>query len=228
MMEACKTCATPVCVTKISLFSSLDDKQRKLLLNRVVRRNLKKGEVFIHESDSLSALAVVNRGRFKAYTLTQSGRQQLLYLFRTGEFFGQNTLFSPQESPYTVEAMEDSGICMIEGSTLRDLVAENAGLAVNIIKELSERLHGMEHSFSTLQALSVEQRILNLLEGFRKDYGIEHNEGTEIYLPMTQEDMGNRLGVSRESVSRKLNELQDRGALQLLSRKRILLKNAKM
>jgi len=223
MYEACKTCKAPVCITKINLFRSLSDAQQQTLLDQVVRTSLKKGEVLIHEQDLLSSLVIISQGKLKAYTLSESGKQNLLYLLKTGDFFGQNSLFSQVISSYNVEAMEESGVCRIDAHVLKALIQQNPSLALNIIQELSQRLHQLENSVTSLQTLSVEEKILQLLESFRQDYGRKTKQGMEINCPMTQEEMGHRLGISRESVSRKLNELQDRGKLQLLSHKRILI-----
>lgn len=222
-MNACKTCQAPVCISRIQLFRSLTDEQHRQILNHIVQRRLRKGEVFLHEGARLSSLVIVSSGKLKASTVNAHGKESVLYFYNVGDFFGQQTLFSPQELSFSLEALEDSTVCQVEGETLRQLILSTPSLAVNLIQELSLRLHELEETVKTTHILSVEERLLQLLLQFQKDYGKTTKEGIELTLPMTQEDMASRLGVSRESVSRKLNALQDQHRLKLISRKKILL-----
>lgn len=222
-ISACKTCQAPICVSKIQLFRSLSEDQHRDILKSVVQTRLKKGEVFIHEGTPFSSLVIVSYGKLKAYTLNQHGKESMLYFYNVGDFFGQETLFSPQALSFSIEAIEDSTVCRVDGEMLRSLILANPHLAIQLIQELSTRLHDLEETVKTTQILSLEERLIGLLHQFEKDYGRVTKEGVELSLPMTQEDIAHRLGVSRESISRKLNALQDQHQLKLISRKRILL-----
>ena len=95
------------------MFRSLNDAQRIQVLGLVERIQLNKGDVLLVEGSILDFLGIVNRGRLKAYTNGIQGKQQILYLFSQGDFFGEHTLFSPSPIHYTLEALEDTGICRI-------------------------------------------------------------------------------------------------------------------
>jgi len=219
----CHTCKTPVCISQINLFRRLSTDQQNHIVRQVIRRRFKKGEILIHEGDEMHQFFIVSQGSFKCYTSHQDGKQKTLYYFHMGDFFGQQTLFQKGASPYTVEAIQEASICMIESSTINQLIRTQPEFAFSIISELSDRVHSLELELSNVSIDPLETRLLRLLQELAKDFGYKQDHGCIMKLPLTQEEMGMRLGVSRESVSRSLKELQNKNKIAIQSNKRIIM-----
>lgn len=222
-VKVCERCVGMSCVTRVPIFSSLNNEQRTELLLLVERKTLKKGEVFIHEQSELSVLAIVNRGKLKAYTNGINGKQSILYLFNMGDFFGEHSLFVPHPIRYSVEALEDSGVCMIRSEEFQVFLQSHPDTTFSIIRELANRLDMLEGNLTQLNAISVDERLSELLDEFAKRYGTQTEEGVLLRLPLTQEEIGNRLGLTRETISRKLSQFQRDGKIRVIKGRTILI-----
>lgn len=223
-VRVCERCVGISCVTRVPIFRSLDNDQRTELLGLVDRVQLKKGEILLVEGTTLDFLGIVNRGRMKAYTIGNQGKQQILYLFAQGDFFGEHTLFAPLPIHYTLEAQEDTGICKIESQKFQPFLKSHPTLALDMIRELALRLDALEHNVVSMSSLPAEERLYELLKEFGRDYGTKIEEGTIMKLPMTREEIGNRLGLTRETVSRRFAQLVQEDKIKILPNKRILIK----
>jgi CRP/FNR family transcriptional regulator, anaerobic regulatory protein len=224
-VQVCERCVGISCVTRVPIFKSLDNPQRIELLGLVERKQLKKGEILLMEGTTLAFLGIVNRGRLKAYTMGVNGKQQILYFFSLGDFFGEHTLFSPMPVRYTLEALEDSGICMIQSTRFQPFLKAHPSLALDMIRELAVRLDSLENNVVSISSVSAEERIFDLLKEFGRDYGTITDEGVLVKIPMTREEIGNRLGLTRETVSRRIAQLVDEEKIEILKAKRILIKS---
>ena len=222
-METCLTCKAPLCISHLRLFSSLSDKQQALIVSKVERIPMKKGEIYIREQDPLNTFVVINRGRFKAYTDSEDGRRSVLYLYRNGDFFGENSLFKPILSPFTVECVEDGSLCTIRADIMAALIRQEPELSLSILASLSSRVETLENEIKSVHVERLENRLYALLESFENDYGELRNGERILRLPLNQEEMASRLGSSREAVSRTLKKMELSGKIRILPHKEILL-----
>lgn len=223
MKLECKTCQAPVCISKISLFRNLTLPQQAVIISLVKRRAFNKGDVFLCENQTLSQFVIVNSGKFKAYTSGMDGKQNVLYHFSVGDFFGQNALFDKVAIPYTIEAMEPSSICMIDSDTMGKLIKQEHELALSIVRALSSRVAYLENELSSVHQETIDIRLLRLLYDLSKDYGYQTSREVILRLPINQEEMANRLGVTRESVSRNLRKLVNNQTIKMRSKKEVIL-----
>lgn len=222
-METCLTCKAPLCISHLSLFGDLSPKLQTLVVSNVDRLPMKKGEIYIRETDPLNTFVVINRGRFKAYTDSEDGRRSVVYFYRSGDFFGENSLFKPSTSPFTVECVEDGSLCTIKADIMQNLIRQEPELALSILSRLSTRVETLEHEIKSVHVERLENRLYALLESFENDYGVISNGQRLLRLPLNQEEMASRLGSSREAVSRTLKKMELAGKIKLLPHKEIIL-----
>lgn len=223
MELTCATCKAPICISKIALFRNLTTQQQKLIIDNVTRKSLTKGEIFLNENDALSQFVIVNDGKFKAYTTSEEGKHNVLYYFSMGDFFGQHALFEEVAIPYTIEAMEDSSICMIESEVLKQLMIEHPLMSLAIVSALSSRVAYLENELSSSHQETIKERLLRLLYDLSKDYGVMSHQTIKMQLPLSQEEMAMRLGVTRESISRNFRHLVNDQSIIMASRKEVIL-----
>lgn len=166
---------------------------------------------------------IVSRGQFKAVSVTSEGKAKVIQLFKTGDFFGQDSLFKEKELPYTIQAVTEGALCMIDNRTMQDLIQNEPDLALSILNELNHRVNQLENELSTVYVESLEVRLMNLLKQLSQDYGVKQADGIKLNCPLSQDEIAMRLGVSRESVNRKLKQLEKENKIKLQSRREILL-----
>ena len=112
---------------------------------------------------------------------------------------------------------------MIDNRTMQDLIQNEPDLALSILNELNHRVNQLENELSTVYVESLEVRLMNLLKQLSQDYGVKQADGIKLNCPLSQDEIAMRLGVSRESVNRKLKQLEKENKIKLQSRREILL-----
>jgi len=222
-METCSTCKAPLCISHLSIFGDLSVRQRNLIIANVVRIPLKKGQIYIHEQDPLSSFVVINRGRFKAYSDSEEGKRSVVYFYRVGDFFGETSLFKPVFAPYTVECVEDGNLCTIPAHLLQALIQKEPALALSLLASLSQRVEALELEIKSVHVERLDHRLYALLESLEQDYGEIRMTQRILRNPLSQEEMANRLGASREAVSRSLKKMELSGKIKCLAHKEIIL-----
>lgn len=221
----CGACGHESCVGKVPVFSSLGGEDLAHVASLIRHRDYQKGEILFSERDPLDSLVIVHSGSVKAYRLTPEGREQILYVFKEGDFFGERNLFGDHPASYTVEALEPVKSCSFNRDSFRALLLANPGIAIQIIEELENRIARMENAIKSIGVRSVDGRISALIFDFADRYGTIVPEGVMIQLPLSREGMASQLGIARETVSRKLGQLESEGMIRSLSNRRILLLN---
>lgn len=223
----CMHCHHRSCTKKVPIFSTLNDEEISSVSSLIRRRAYEKGEMVVMEGESLESLFIINEGQVKAFRDTMDGREQILYIFSEGDFFGEKNLLMNQEAGYNVEALAKTHICMIIKKDFQALVEKFPSIALKVMEALSERMDRLENAISSMGSGTVEARINAVLLEFAKKYGRQKPEGTLIDLPLSREGIANYIGLTRETVSRKLSALQDGGVIDMIGNKKILLKDLK-
>lgn len=227
MLTECGPCGTQclhqLCVHKVPIFSSLDGDDLQKIASTIRHREYRKGETLYSEGDTPDSLIILNEGSVKAYKYTPDGREQILYVFSEGDFFGEQNLFGSRTAAFTVEALERVKTCLITKNVFQQSLHTYPDIAIKIIQELEERMSRMENVLQSMGVRSVDIRVSALILDFAAKYGTAAPEGTLIKLPLSREGMANLLGIARETVSRKLGQLESEGIIRSVSNKSILL-----
>lgn len=207
-------CLHKLCGNKIPVFSSLNREERCHLSSIARHDRYSKGETVVLEGDPMDALVILNAGSAKAYRLTPDGREQILYVFSQGDFFGERNLLGGGGSSFTVEALEPVKTCVFGREDFFTLLRANPDIAVKILQELEKRMERMENALQSMGVRSLDGRIGSLLLDFAEKYGAAAPEGTLLHLPLSREGMASFLGIARETMSRKLGQLEAEGVIR--------------
>lgn len=91
------------------------------------------------------------------------------------------------------------------------------------MEELSSRLDHLENVIESMGTKTVDSRISSVLLEFANKFGTSNSKGTLIELPLSREGIANYIGITRETVSRKMSILQDEGVLEIIGNKKLLI-----
>jgi CRP/FNR family transcriptional regulator len=144
-------------------------------------------------------------------------------VFSEGDFFGEQNLLSDRTATYSVEALQPVKTCILSKTQFQRLLYQHPDIAVKIIAELGERMARLENAMQGMGVRNVDNRIGSILLEFAAKYGTKGQEGTLIQLPLSREGIANYLGVARETVSRKLGQLESDGVIRSVNNKSILI-----
>ena len=200
----CPHCLHQLCTRRIPIFASLAYEQLEKIAALTVHLTYEKGSVIIAENSRPDFVAIINQGSAKAVKYTADGREQILYLFSTGDFFGEQNLLFSRPASYRIVALERVNLCLLYQQGFNQLLQANPDISLKMIGELGVRLAHLENAVQNMGVRSLEARISAVLLELSDHYGSDSPEGRLLNLPFSREGFANYLGIARETVSRKL------------------------
>ncbi len=213
-ISGCISCQHKFCAKKVGLFESFDPDDLENLLKLIERLYIPKGDFIFKEGNVSDRLYIVNGGSFKVYRYTKDGKEQILYLLSEGDYFGELNLLKTQVQEFNAIALEDTHLCTIRKDAFDSLLSAYPKLYAKILEHAYERINTLESMIQTLTAKDVDSRIASLLLKLADQFGIQKQGCIEIPLKLTREEMSNLIGLTRETVSRKLSQFQTDGLVE--------------
>lgn len=224
-VEGCVTCGDKICAKKVSLFSSLNDDQLQAVVKIIERKHYKKGEIIMHTGDDFNRLYIVNHGSLKVSTYNEDGKEQILYILNDGDSLGELSLLKKVVSPYNLIALKECFICTIPKYRFDEFIKKTPDIIFAILESSYEKIASLEKLVGAIASNDADIRLRFLIHQLMKQSGSTTPKGILINLQLTREDMANFVGVTRETISRKLSLLSGEGVLELLGNKQLLIVN---
>lgn len=206
------------CVSLVPIFNHLEDTQLAEIMVTTQAVSYKKDELIYHAGDESDSLYIINKGRVRIYRLAESGKEQLVRFLNPGDFTGEMALFSESTHESYAEAVMDTKICMIKRADIQEFLLKYPSISLKVLAEFSNRLEASEKQATRFSTEKVETRIaLFLVESLSEEKTGEN----ELILPMSKKDLASYLGTTPETISRKFNELEDKGYIKQITHKKI-------
>lgn len=161
----------------------------------------------------------------KIYKNLSDGREQILYIYSVGDFVGGFNLLKEDEYKYNAEALEDTTISTLSKAKFDEIAIKNPSINLKIIEKGYERVIWAEELIQRLSYSNADAKVAGLLLNLIKDFGTETEEGILLNLTLNREEMGSYAGISRETMTRKLNQFKELGYVDFIGNKKILIKN---
>lgn len=208
---------------KIPIFSKLSEDVLLNILKLQVVKTYKKGSVIFHEYDKGDAFFFVKSGKVKIFKTSLDGRDITLNILEEGSIFAEVTLFNDINYPATAMVLEESQIGMILNKDIEKLILKNTSLALQIIKLLNKRLYKSQSTIKDMAFSDTFVRVTNVLIDLSSSHGIVTNNGIEINMNITRQDIADMVGTTRETVSRIIADLKRDGLIETNSKKIIII-----
>lgn len=204
---------------RVPLFSELSPADFQRVMEVARERSYPKNSVILFEDDPGDALYVVGAGQVKVVLIGEDGREVILSVLGEGEFFGEMALIDDEPRSAHVIAMEDSTLVVLRREDFQPILNSTAAIAIALLRELSRRLRRVDEKVGSLVLLDVNGRVARLLLEMADETG-----GERITRRLTHHTIAQMIGSSRETVSRTMRDLVDKGMIEV-GRKEILVKN---
>ena len=202
----------------VPLFSTLTDEEFSRLQHIFVLRSYRKNQIIFLEEETGSYMYLVLSGKVKVAKAGAGGRETILAIHRTGDFFGEMSLLDGKTAPASVSAMEDAKIISVSGSDFHKYLMHNEKVMLQIINVLCSRLRQVWQTQS-MSSSTAEARIRNGILQLARRHGIRDARGTIIDLKITHQELAEMVGTSRETVTRVLARLREDGIIQVDQRR---------
>ncbi|MBC7943887.1 MAG: Crp/Fnr family transcriptional regulator [Burkholderiales bacterium] len=204
-------------MTDAPLTLGLTETQLRALAAHGVARTFRQNSVVINEGDETDSLYIILSGKVKVYLADESGKEIVLNTEGPGSYFGEMVLDGGPRSA-SVMTLEKSTFSVVGKSEFRKFLSENPEVAIHIIENLIARTRALTENVRSLALLDVYGRVAKLLLELAR----EVDGKLVIADKLTQQDIANRVGASREMISRILKDLATGGYIKIADKKIVI------
>lgn len=210
---------------KTALFSSLTQQELQQIRGKIVIKSFKKNIVIFHEENTSEYMYLIIEGEAKVTQITDGGKEIILSVHQTGDFFGELSLIDGKTAPATVRATRNSVIAIISRKDFYSILYSQSKVLDKLLRILCGRLRESMKKIQMMNFNNATQRVKMLLLMLAESYGEKGEEGTILKIKLIHQDIAAMTGLTRETVTRILDKLKRNGEIQVLKSKYILLKS---
>jgi CRP/FNR family transcriptional regulator, cyclic AMP receptor protein len=201
-------------LNKIPLILGMQEEDLHALADKAVIKTFPKNVTVLDEGESSGSLYVILAGKVKVYLADESGKELILDIKGAGGYFGEMALDERPRSA-TVVTLEASRFAVFSRTDFKHLLLEHPEVSQHVIKNLIHIVRGLNKNVRSLAMLNVYGRVSQLL----LDLAVDQHGTLVISEKLTQKDMANRVGSSREMVSRIFRGLSLGGYIKVEGKK---------
>jgi CRP/FNR family transcriptional regulator, cyclic AMP receptor protein len=183
---------------------------------------MRRGDRLYDEGDIDDQLYVVIDGKVKLTRTSSDGREVLVRVQGPGDMFGELAMFDPTYRTSNASAVTDARLAAIAHDDLREVLNDRPAIALLLLRELAQRLRVITDANTNLIFTDVPGRVAKALLELSDKFGTQQEDGTLVSHDLTQEELAQLVGASRETVNKALADFAARGWIQL-SAKSVLL-----
>lgn len=205
------------------LFAALDPEGAAALRASLTETDVPKGEVLFTEGEPGDSMYVIVDGKVKLGQTSNDGRESLLGVLGPGEMFGELSLFDPGVRTSTATALTDAVVLGLGHAQLTPWLTGRPEVAAALLQALARRLRRTNEAMADLVFSDVPGRVAKALMDLGEKFGTVTPDGLMVTHDMTQEELAQLVGASRETVNKALADFAQRGWIRLESRQVLIL-----
>ena len=205
------------------LFRGLDDEAFEALSSSMGEISLARGDILFNEGDTGDQLYVVVRGKLKLGRHGATGRENLLAVLGPGQMFGELSVFDPGPRSATATAVTTCTLRVLDHTDLVPWLTGRPAVSMGLLGQLAGRLRRANDVVSDLVFSDVPGRVAKALLNLADRFGQQSADGLIVRHELTQEELAQLVGASRETVNKALADFATRGWIRLEPRSVIIL-----
>lgn len=205
-------------ISQVPLFEGLDEAQQNSLRSKMGQTTLRRGEVLFEEGEPGNRLYIITDGKVKLGHTSMDGRENLLAVLGPGEIIGELTLFDPGPRSTTATAVSPVTLLHLDHADLNAILDTNPTMGKHMLRALARRLRRTNESLADLVFSDVPGRVAKALLDLADRFGTPAEDGVHVPHDLTQEELAQLVGASRETVNKSLADFVSRGWIHLEGR----------
>ena len=205
------------------LFASLDDEAFAALTKEITEVDLSRGATLFHEGDPGDQLYFIVSGKIKLGRTASDGRENLVAVMGPGEIFGEMALFDPSPRSTSATAVSETRLAGLKHENLRKVIQHSPEVSAQLLQALARRLRRTNENLADLVFSDVPGRVAKALLDLADRFGRPATDGILVAHELTQEELAQLVGASRETVNKALAEFVQRGWIRLEARAVVIL-----
>lgn len=197
------------------LFRSLTENEINLIVRLAVTREYKKDSHIFFQGDPLTDVYFIFSGKIKIYRLDAQGNEQIVNILKKGDMFPHQGFFRKDSYPANAQAMEDAVLIYIPIQSFEQFLIRNPEICIKIFRILGDQIMELHQRLEEKILYNTYDQILLLLLRLTKKHGKKLNEQEFLISTLlTNRDLANMIGSSRETVNRTLSQLKKRNFIR--------------
>jgi len=194
---------------RIPLFRDFSEDDLRLIAAAVQQRRYTKHQFIVREGDPGGTFFIITSGSVAVARIAGDGRETILSILKEGDFFGEMSLFDTALRSASIKTLTDVEVGILLQDDFLQLMDRSPQIGKLLVIELSERLRAANALIAATTSQDIRGRLATLLLNLSKNFGEPVENGTKITLRLTNQEMANMIGTTRETVNRTLNKMWD-------------------
>jgi len=210
-------------VDKTTFFSRLNQNEIKKIKDIAINKSYKKGEYIFYEGDPGNQFFMIIKGKVKLVKMIANGDEHILSIFTKNDIIAEVVAFDHGNYPASAVALEETQLAVFANNSIEELIEKNPQIGLKLLKEMSARLRRSQQVIRDLALKDSPGKMIGILKVLAKKHGKKKGNKIEIDLPLTQQEIANMIGTSRETVSRIFRKFEEDGILKTSRNKIVIL-----
>jgi CRP/FNR family transcriptional regulator, cyclic AMP receptor protein len=198
-----------------ALFRGIDPRIVSGLAGRLNPVSFAPGQVIYAGGDIGAELFIITAGKVKMGCRADDGRENILTVLAPPDMFGELSIIDPGPQPWTATAITEVSAVSIDRTQLHDFMAECPEISDRLLRLLARRLRRITNTLADLTFIDAPARLAKQLLGLAQRFGIRENGSMRVTHDLTQEELAQLVGATRETVNKALSEFSSRGWIRL-------------
>ena len=184
------------------ILAHLNIEERERVMAHSESLSFKKGKLIFYEGGVPTGAFIIESGRAKIYKTGLDGKEQIFYIYKSGDILGYHALLCDEPYEDACEALEDCEISFISAPKFDKLLNEIPKLRFLLIQNLSHEFGVLVNTITILAQKSLRERLALYLLILKQRYNDQS-------IKLSRSDLSNLIGTSRESMGRLLKEFKE-------------------
>jgi CRP/FNR family cyclic AMP-dependent transcriptional regulator len=198
----------------VPFFTSLNDRELDVVRAVAAEKSYQKNAVVLTEGEMGDSLYMIQSGKVKVFIGDEDGREIILKILSTGDFFGEMSMIDKQPRSASVTTIEASTFLVLTHAAFEKCVEQAPKIANMVMRMLAQRVREADRKIGTLALMDVYGRVASTL----LELSVYNDGKLMVGEKLSQQDLANMVGASREMVNRILKDLSDRGFISIESK----------
>lgn len=204
---------------QVPLFSGLDASDLEAIAHQAVRKRFRRNTIIIEHGDDANTLYFLVNGRVKIFAVADNGKEIVFGEKGPGSYVGELGLLAEGKRSASVQTLEDSEFLVLTKDWFNRIISDHPQIALIMLRDLARRACDLSNDLSAIALLDVYGRIVKLFESSAVE-----EDGFLITGRLTHQDIADRVGSSREMVSKILKDLRVGGYIAVEKKRIVLLR----
>jgi CRP-like cAMP-binding protein len=205
-------------LSRISILSPLEPREIDDLLKITITKRLRAGEILFRKGAEGSQAYAVMSGRLKVTASGEDGKEIVLRILDPGEVVGDIALLDSGPRSATVSAIEAAELLVLQRRDFLPFLERRPKVAVKLLARLGGWLRSLSEQLEDTLFLSIRARLAKKILALAASYGEPVAGGTRVTMRLSQSELANMVGATRESVNKELRRFSKHGAIRVENR----------